>query len=256
MVKVSEIFEKLNELAPVDTKLDFDNVGLLVGSWEDEISRVLVALDITMDVIGEAKSIGAELIVSHHPMFFELKSVTDSDTTGARVLALARAGMSAICMHTNLDKALGGVNDALTEALGIEDAEVFGADAVGRVGYVPEQGLRDFMTHVKGALNAGGLRFVDAGRPVNRVAVLGGAGGGELIEAVEAGADTYVTADVKHHQFIDARELGVNLIDAGHFSTENVVVPKLAELLENEFPDLEVAISRAHGQPERFFQGY
>ncbi len=256
MVKVSEIFEKLNELAPVDTKLDFDNVGLLVGSWEDEISRVLVALDITMDVIGEAKSMGAELIVSHHPMFFELKSVTDSDTTGGRVLALARAGMSAICMHTNLDKAFGGVNDALTEALGIEDAEVFGADAVGRVGYVPEQGLRDFMAHVKGALNADGLRFVDAGRPVNRVAVLGGAGGGELIEAVEAGADTYVTADVKHHQFIDARELGVNLIDAGHFSTENVVVPKLAELLENEFPDLEVAISRAHCQPERFFQGY
>lgn len=256
MVKVSEIFEKLNELAPVDTKLDFDNVGLLVGSWEDEISRVLVALDITMDVIGEAKSMGAELIVSHHPMFFELKSVTDSDTTGTRVLALARAGMSAICMHTNLDKALGGVNDALTEALGIEDAEVFGADGVGRVGYVPEQGLRDFMAHVKGALNADGLRFVDAGRPVNRVAVLGGAGGGELIEAVEAGADTYVTADVKHHQFIDARELGVNLIDAGHFSTENVAVPKLAELLENEFPDLEVAISRAHGQPERFFQGY
>ncbi len=253
MAKVSEIFEKLNALAPVEGKLGFDNVGLLVGSWEDEVSRVLVALDITAQVIEEAKSMGAELIVSHHPMFFELKSVTDSDTTGARVLALARAGMSAICMHTNLDRALGGVNDALAETLGLEDTETFGEEAVGRVGYVPEQSLRDFMASVKAALNADGLRFVDAGRPVNRVAVLGGAGGGNLAEAFEAGADTYVTADVKHHQFIDARELGVNLIDAGHFSTENVVVPRLAELLENELPGLEVTVSRVHSQPERFF---
>ncbi len=254
MVKLHDIFDAISELAPVDMKLGDDNVGLLVGSWEDEVERVLVALDITSDVIEEGKRLGADLIVSHHPMFFGLRALSDSDTTGARALALARSGMSAICMHTNLDVAPGGVNDALCAALGIEDAEPFGAEACGRVGYVPEQGLFDFMAHVKAALRADGLRYVDAGRPVCRVAVLGGAGGGNMTEAFEAGADTYVTADVKHHQFLDARELGMNLIDAGHFSTENVVVPVLRELLENAFPELEVTVSRAHSQPERFFR--
>ncbi len=253
MAKVKDIFERLNELAPTDLKLGFDNVGLLVGAWEDEVSRVLCALDITLDVIKEARELGADLILSHHPLFFELKHVTDSDVTGQRVLALARANLAAICMHTNLDITLGGVNDALAAALGLEDTETFGQEACGRVGYVPEQSLFDFLGRVKATLNANGLRYVDAGRPVNRVAVLGGAGGGNMFEAYEAGADTYVTADVKHHQFIDAKELGLNLIDAGHFSTENVVVPVLAETVAESFPETEVLISRIHAQPERFF---
>lgn len=253
MVKVHEIYAALAGLAPVELKLGFDNVGLLVGSWEDEVERVLCALDITEEVIEEGKSLGSDLIVSHHPLFFERKDVTDSDAAGSRVLRLARAGMSAICMHTNLDIAPGGVNDALAEALGIADAVPFGAEQCGRIGWVPEQDLSGFMAHVRGALDAGGLRYVDAGRPVCRVAVLGGAGGGEMTEALEAGADTYVTADVKHHQFIDARELGINLIDAGHFSTENVVIPRLVELLAGSFPELDVRISRLHAQPERFF---
>ena len=253
MAKLSDIYGELARLAPVELKLDFDNVGLLVGSWEDEIHAVLCALDITQEVIGEAQELGADLIVSHHPLFFELKTVTDSDATAARVLRLARAGISAICMHTNLDIAPGGVNDALSAALGVMEAEPFGAERCGRVGWVPEQSMAEFLPHVKGALNADGLRFVDAGRPVNRVAVLGGAGGNDMLDALEAGADTYVTADVKHHQFIDARELGLNLIDAGHFPTENVVVPVLAELIAERFPDVEARVSQRHGQPERFF---
>ncbi len=253
MAKLSGIYEKITELAPVELKLGFDNVGLLVGSWEDEVERVLCALDITEDVIEEGRRIGADLIVSHHPLFFERKDVTDSDTAGSRVLRLARAGMSAVCMHTNLDIAPGGVNDALCAALGIGDAAPFGAEQCGRIGWVPEQDLFDFMAHVKGALGANGLRYVDAGRPVHRVAVLGGAGGDEMAEALEAGADTYVTADVKHHQFIDAGELGVNLVDAGHFPTENVVIPVLAELIAGAFPEVDVRISEVHAQPERFF---
>ena len=253
MAKLSCIYEEIARLAPVELKLGFDNVGLLVGSWEDEVRSVLCALDITEEVIGEASALGADLIVSHHPMFFELKNVTDSDVTGARVLHLARTGISAICMHTNLDIAPGGVNDTLSGLLGLEEAVPFGAERCGRIGWVPEQTMADFLSHVKGTLNAGGLRFVDAGRPVNHVAVLGGAGGNEMMEALEAGADTYVTDDVKHHQFIDARELGLNLIDAGHFSTENVIVPVLANLIAERFPDVEVRISRRHEQPEKFF---
>lgn len=253
MAKVKDVFERLSELAPTGLKLGFDNVGLLVGAWDDEVHTVLCALDITLDVIEEGKRLGADLIVSHHPLFFELKNVTDSDLTGQRVLALARAGMAAICMHTNLDITVGGVNDTLSFVLGIEGAVPFGSEACGRIGWVPETDFHIFLAHVKGTLNANGLRYVDSGRPVNRVAVLGGAGGSNMFEAFEAGADTYITADVKHHQFIDAHELGINLIDAGHFSTENVVVPVLAGTIAESYPEIDVHISQVHEQPEKFF---
>ena len=116
MAKVSEIFEKLALRAPVELKMGFDNVGHLAGRGDREARRVLVTLDITDAVIAEAKALGAELIVSHHPLTFEgLKAVTEADMTGRKFLAIIEAGMSAICMHTNLDAATGGVNDALAE---------------------------------------------------------------------------------------------------------------------------------------------
>ncbi len=253
MAKVKEILATLEALAPTRLKMGFDNVGLLVGDGENEADRVLCALDITLDVIEEGRKMGAQLIVSHHPMFFELKAVNCSDIAGRRVLALAGSGMAAICMHTNLDIAPGGVNDALARTLGLEGVAPFGEESCGRIGDVPEMPLRDFLKIVKGALGADGLRFVDSGRAVRRVAVLGGSGGGNMTEAFEAGADTYVTADVKHHQFIDAGELGINLIDAGHFSTENVVVPVLAETIRRAHPELDVRISGVHRQPESFY---
>lgn len=254
MPTVQEIFELLNEKAPVARKMDFDNVGLLVGHGTAHVRRVVVALDITDQVIDEAQTIGAELIVSHHPLFFELKAVTDATWEGQKALSLAEKGIAAICMHTNLDAAQGGVNDALMETLGGAVTGVLEQDTgIGRVGKLPApMEFSTFLAHVKSALHSNGLRYHDAGRPVEKLAVCGGSGGSDLGLAAAAGCDTYVTADIKYHQFLEAKHLGINLIDADHFCTENVVVPVLARWLLEVFPTLDVRISQVHGQTAQF----
>ena len=255
MPTVEEIFRFLAQRAPVERKLDFDNVGLLVGRGDREVRRVLAALDITDEVIEEALSQGAELIVSHHPLFFELRAVTDGSWTGARALTLAENRIAAICMHTNLDAARGGVNDALLAALGGHyTGELDPETEIGRVGELDApMPMNEFLARVKTALAGNGLRYHDAGRPVRRLAVCGGSGGGEIGLAHAAGCDTYVTADIKYDQFLEAKHLGLNLIDGDHFCTENVVVPVLRDWLGEAFPSLSVSISRTHGPTARFF---
>lgn len=256
MLKVQEICDFLFEKAPYALKLDFDNVGLLAGFADAEVRSVLVALDITDGVIAEAEKLGAELIVSHHPLIFEArKSVSDTDATGRKLVRIISGGRSAICMHTNLDAAPGGVNDTLAEALGAEVKGVLNTvEGVSRIAELNEAlELNQFLARVKSALGADGLRYVDAGRRVKKLGLCGGAGGGDITLAARAGCDTYLTADVKHHQFLEAQELGINLIDAGHFSTENVIVPIIAKWLSEHFPDLKVETSKTHHQPERFY---
>lgn len=252
---VSDVLSFLDKKAPIAGKMDFDNVGLLVGRSGQPAQRVLVSLDITGPVISEAAKLGAQLIVSHHPLFFELKTVAEGSMEGALALSLAEKGIAAICMHTNLDAASGGVNDALMAALGGTVTGILEPETgIGRLGTLPAPvAFSDFLPQVKERLGANGLRFYDAGRPVQRLAVCGGSGGGELALAAAAGCDSYVTADVKYHQFLEAAYRGINLIDAGHFCTENVVVPVLRDWLTAAFPQADVRISRVHGQTEQFY---
>lgn len=262
MATVNDIFSYFEENVPTYMKMEFDNPGFLAGNGEREVAKVLLALDITDDVIEEAKHIGAQLIVSHHPLFFELHNVSTNDFVGRKLVALLEAHISAICLHTNLDAVAGGVNDALMSALGAETIgilDMMGNEqngtpyGGGRFGTVPFMPMDAFLARCKQALQANGLRYVDVGRPVHRVAVCGGAGGSLLMNAVEMGCDTFITGDVKHNVFIDAKELGINIIDAGHFPTENVVIPYLADALSDAFPGLQVHISRVHAQPEQFY---
>lgn len=252
MRTVNEIFTLLNSMAPVDTKLDFDNVGLLAGGAGWQVSTLLLSLDITDDVIDEAEELSAELIVSHHPLFFSLKNASSADPKGAKLIQLLGSRIAAICMHTNLDAADGGVNDALAAALWLKDARPFEPDNIARLGKLPKRmEMSEFLAFVKTALKSNGLRYYDAGREVYNVAVGGGSCGGYLEAAVDAGCDTFVTADIKYDVFLRAAELGVNLIDADHFCTENTVIPVLAGYLRDAFPDIEVIISR-HGQTVQF----
>ena len=263
MASVREIRDFFEQRVPSYLKLDFDNVGMLVGFCETEVRTVLTALDITDAVIEEAAEIGAQLIVSHHPLLFDpLKRVTDDDPTGSKVIRLIQSGISAICLHTNLDTVEGGVNDCLMEALGgrvtglmdphgaHQDGRPYG---IGRLGELPAPvELEDFLLRTKQRLHCSGLRYVDGGKPVHFLACCGGAGGSDMWKAVDAGCDTYVTADVKYDVFLSAKELGLNLIDADHFCTENVVVPHLKQLLSEGFPELDVRISKVHRQTVSF----
>ena len=205
MVTGNDVFAFLNTLAPLHYQMDFDNSGFLVGDRSAEVRRILVALDITDSVITEAEATRADLIVSHHPLIFhKLSGVCADDPTG-------------------------------------QDGARLGC---GRIGYLQqEMPLEAFLQLVTERLHVNGVRYVSGGKPVHHIAVCGGSGGSMLELAHEAGCDTLVTADVKYDRFLTAQELGINLIDADHFCTENVVVPKLAEALQSHFPDVAVTVS-------------
>ena len=248
MVKVEDIFRTLCELAPLELQMDFDNSGFLVGRGEQPVQRVLLALDVTDEVIDEAIRCGVQLIVSHHPVIFNpVRAVTDTNAQGRRLLKLIERHIAVISMHTNLDIAQGGVNDVLSETLGIQTENVLTEDGCGRIGSLDtELSLDEFLLRCKKALSCNGLRYVDAGRPVRRVAVMGGSGADSLERAAALGCDTYVTADIKYHQFQRALELGVNFIDADHFCTENPVMSRLSGWLKERFPDLQITVSSIH----------
>ena len=258
MPAVNDILKYLFALAPERYKLDWDYVGLMCGHADGKVTKILVALDATLNVAEEAKALGCELVVTHHPLIYGgTNTVSDTTVTGKRILAYLENDLAVISMHTNLDCAPGGVNDLLAERLGLRDIRIMPNydDAVYlvRYGEVEEQPLADFLSLVKKRLGCAGLRYVDGGRPVRRVAVGGGACG-EFFAPVKdlLGCDTYVTADVKYHQFCDAEELGINLIDAGHFETENPVTAYVARKLRAAFPEIEVFESKTHADCIKF----
>lgn len=260
MIKVADILTLLEKTAPTHLAAGYDNVGHVVGRAGAEVKKVLIALDITGAVIEEAKEWGAELIVSHHPVIFgERKKITDSDVTGELVLRLCESGIAAICMHTNLDSAEGGVNDIFARKLGIsvEGAVEPCEDGIaggGRYGdIVGKMSLDEFLGLVCKALSTKGVRFHDAKKPVRKVAVGGGSCGDYVIAAKELGCDTLVTADVKHNQMLDAAHIGLNVIDAGHFATEDIVCPYLEKVISDAFGGLEVRIAAADADCTQYY---
>ena len=246
MTTVKDILLFLETVAPEELKMEWDNVGLLCGRADKEVRSVLVALDPFHHVCQEAAEVGADLLLTHHPLIFTpLTEVTDNSAVGQSLLTFIAHDIAAVNAHTNLDCATGGVNDTLAEVLGLTEVSVIGSENLLRAGRY-ESTLPVFLDHIKKVLNCDGLRYVDGGKPVSRVAVGGGSCASALAEVAAAGCDTFVTADVKYNQFWDAKELGINLIDAGHFCTENPVIPVLAKKLQAQFPALTVKISQTH----------
>ena len=259
MATVRDIEQAIFRWAPKETAMLGDNVGHLVGEPNRSVERVLVALDITPDVVREAVDGGYDLIVSHHPVmnctWSPVQTVRDDDQQGRMLIDMIRGNVSAICMHTNLDAAVGGVNDVLAACLGLSDVSVMeDGEGVVRTGCLDrENTLQEFICKVKSALQTNGIRYVDGGKPVSRVAVGGGACGEFFSAAAAHGCDTFVTADVKYNQFLDAKELGLNLIDAGHYPTEDCVCPVIVQYLTEHFPDLTVKKSSSHREVIQYY---
>ena len=264
MTTVADILNYIETIAPPCMAESWDNVGLLCGRKDRAVKKILVALDPFATVIDEAIALGADLIVTHHPLIFggELKAVNTDTETGRCLLTLIENGIAAINAHTNLDQAPGGVNEVLAKKLALVNVQVLnpcGTTEAGepwgliRMGEVPEQPLEAFLNRVKTLLGCEGLRYVNGNKPVRRVCVGGGSCGGALWEVAAAGCDTFVTADVKYNQFRTAYELGINLIDAGHFHTENPTMPLVAEKLRQAFPEVEVVFSENHRDVMRFY---
>lgn len=261
MVKVRDIYDYIDAKAPFSTQMDFDNAGLLVGDRDAEVKRVMVALDTTLSVVREAARKRCQLLVTHHPLIFHpLKAVTPNDPTQATVTELIRWNMALICAHTNLDAAPGGVNDVLMDRLGVKTTGIldeFGVGAngpygMGRIGELAKpMEPKAFAAMVKKALGTRAVRAAPGTRPIKKVAVCGGSGGDMVELAASLGMDAYVTADVKHHEFLLARALGITLLDAGHYATENPVTPVLVNQLKDAFgaKGLEIFLSKTHKEP-------
>lgn len=262
MATVSDILQFIQSLAPTQMKEDWDRVGLNCGHMDKPVRKILVALDPFAEVCEEAAEMEADLLVTHHALLWTPGFITDQDEQGRNALFLIERNIACINAHTNLDCAPGGVNDILAEKLGLTNVQVIdpkGMDHDGRewgllrLGQAKSQSLSQFLSHVKKVLGCEGLRYVDSGKPVCQVAVGGGACAGELHRAANAGCDTFVTADVKYNQFWDAKSLGINLIDAGHFHTENPVCVYLAQQLRQAFPEITVAMSAWHMDCTKFY---
>ena len=262
MATVADILHFIESVAPPYMAESWDHVGLNCGRTDRPVEKVLIALDPFSDACQEAADMGAQLLITHHALIWEPGFITDRDETGRNALFLIENGIAHINAHTNLDLAPGGVNDVLAATLGLENIQVLnpaGVDEDGnpygllRTGTVSCQPLEEFLATVKEKLGCPGLRYADGGEPVCKVAVGGGSCGNGLYEVAAAGCDTFVTADVKYNQFWDAKNLGLTIIDAGHFYTENPVCAVLAAKIQGAFPEISVNISQNHRDCMKFF---
>ncbi len=232
MAKVKDFYGYLNSIAPFETQEDWDNSGMLVGDMDAEVKKVAVVLDITHEEIKKAKAIGADLIISHHPVIFDpIKSVT----RGSVPYELVASSISALCCHTPLDIADGGTNDSLAKLLGIEVTRT--EDPILRLGTVEPTTAENLAGKIAKTLNTK-VRYADAGRKIEKIAICTGAGC-SLIEAAGE-IDAFITGDASHHNFLDCIQAGITLIAAGHYETEIVVVPVLVKKLQAQFPDIEI----------------
>lgn len=256
MITVGQIYNFIDSFAPFHTAMDFDNPGLLAGASGDPAGKILLSLDITPAVVREAAGLGAELIVSHHPVIFHPLKRLES---GSAPYLLAQFGIAAICAHTNLDMAPdGGVNDCLARRLALRNIRMLSQDGPSGL---PEalfgETVRPYSPHafaafVKEALGCDGLRYTDGGCEIMRVGLCSG-GGAELVySAAEAGCQAFVTGESKHNILLDAETMGVTLVDAGHFYTEDVVIEPLKGRLAARFPEAEFLSSKVMHSPAKY----
>lgn len=233
MATVKDILNFIDTLAPFDTQEEWDNSGLLVGNDNANVTKILFALDATSDVINQAVNIGADLIVTHHPVIFKAVSNVLSDSL---IYKLIENKISIICSHTNYDKAIDGVNDILCNKVGLSNVTKLEGACL-NIGYVDSSkplNVDEFAQYVKSQLK-GVVRYNSYKDNIHKVAVCSGSGSDYLHLAKELQCDALLTGDGSHHAFLDANEMGIALICAGHFETENIAITPLMNKIEAEF---------------------
>ena len=242
MVTVKDISLFIDTLAPYNTKCEWDNCGILVGDENKEVKKIGFALDLTSESLKDAIDNNVDLIVTHHPVIFQAQK---SFLKGNMAYELAFNGISALSAHTCFDCADGGVNDVLCEILDIKNAVgVPDKDCVypmARIGEIEEMSSAAFAEKVAEKLGTV-CRVADCSNTIRKVAVCGGAGIDFFFESVKMGADAYVTGEIKHHQFLIAKEMGITAIEAGHFETENPSMAYLRKYVEEKFTDIETVL--------------
>jgi len=244
-MKLNDFLACLEKTAPQALAMDFDNPGLLISPEREEIKKVLVALDCTTTTAKEAAEMGADLLLTHHPIFFRgVKHIRRDDPETAAAWELIRHGVGLFSAHTNLDAAEGGVNDALAAILGLQNVLPLPPENLGRIAELPEaMYLRQFAAMVESRLSTTVHYSGEDSRMVQRVALIGGSGGSDVAMAHAAGADVFVTGEVKHHEALMAEELGLCLVAAGHYETERVVLLPWIRHLQSLTNDVQYSLT-------------
>ena len=232
---VSELYRILDKKIPRELSCEWDNDGLMCcPNSERYIKKVLIALDVTGEVAQRAIDGGYDLIVSHHPLIFKgIKSITEENHITAKTISLIKSEISVFSFHTRLDALEGGVNDTLAELCGVKNAVPFGNEGIGRIGDLEDPcDVYTLAKRVKDALGCEGVFAANSGYLCKKVAVLGGSGADDIDAAMAAGADTYISGELKFHNMAYASDTGINLIEAGHFYTEDPVCAVLKKMIE------------------------
>ncbi len=249
MITVSELYKKLNAAIPSSLSCEWDNDGLMCCPKPDRACRkVLLALDVTEAIVDRAVREGFDTILSHHPLVFRpVGALTTEAAVPRKLIRLVENGVSVLSFHTRFDALTGGVNDALAAALGVKNPLPFGneGEEMGRIGEVAPTTLSDFAQKVKKALGAP-VVLASGNLPVRRVALLGGSGEDFIGAAKKAGADTYVSGELGYHRLSTAIEDGINLIEAGHYHTENIALPALAALVKKVDGEIELSLAESN----------
>ena len=255
---VSEIYTYIDSFAPFSTQEKWDNSGLLTGSMNKKVSKVLVTVDITNEVADEAAEIGAELIIAHHPVIFKpLYSLSENEPS----CKLLKSGISAICVHTPYDVAEGGMSDILMELTGFEKTEgileITGQNyktyGFGTIGIASQEYQVDELAKkLKNVLGCTVVRYTDGGKPIKKAAFCTGSGGNLIIAALNQGADAYITSEVKHDQWLLAKQRGISVFDCGHFHTENIGMIRLCKMLAADFSNIEFVMSEVNKDPVKY----
>lgn len=239
MTTVKNIYDFINSIAPFDMQEEWDNAGHLVGDFRKSVSKVVLSLDATKQVAQFAKEVGADLLITHHPLIFGGVKNVLSDSV---IYMLANAGIALVSAHTNFDKAQNGINDNLASLLGLANT------------YHPPDGfmvageldtpmsIDDFAQLVNDTLDCSGLRYTDTDKMIKKVCVCGGSGGDFLDDAMQI-ADCYVTGEMKYHEMLHADDNGYAVVVAGHYETENQPFLMLKQKLESIFTDVEFIIA-------------
>lgn len=255
-VNVKAVINKLNDLAPEDLAMDWDNVGLQVGSLDSKVAKILLALDASPKVIEESIEENVDMIITHHPMIFSpLKTITVDSLLGNKIYKLIRNDISLYVMHTNFDVAFGGTNDVLANKIGLYDLKAINPDengiGIGRIGNIKKTSINNLATTLKDKLELQNIRVIgNLDRKVSKVAICTGSGMG-FIDYVAKEADVFITGDVKFHDAQRARDLGIGVIDAGHYGTENIAMPNIKKHMDEfaEENNIEIIVSKINDDP-------
>ena len=238
MATLREIYNFIDSIAPFNTAEEWDNAGLLVGDENKTINKIMFALDCTEDVINQAIFCGADLIVTHHPIIFKPLSEVTADSL---VYKLVKNDLSIICAHTNYDMAIEGVNDILCDTVELENIVKIENTCLNVGELTAEMSSNEFAQHIKSKLN-GVVRYNSIEKTIKKIAVCSGSGSDYLQLAKELNCDALLTGDGSHHSFLDADEMGILLVCAGHFETENIAIKPLSDKIKNHF-DIECVIA-------------